>query len=73
MVAEHGNDRLLSLAAFLARRGLYGGMEMEMGFAGRGNEKDKHENEKRWEWWQNENDRTRMVAEHGNDRLLLQS
>ena len=34
----------------LARRRLYGGMRMEMGFAGRGNE----------------NDRYRMVAEHGN-------
>ena len=25
-----------------------------------------------WEWWQNGNGRTGMVAEHGNDRLLLQ-
>jgi hypothetical protein len=37
----------------LARRRLYGGIGMGMGFAGRGNE----------------NDRYRMVAEHGNELL----
>jgi hypothetical protein len=54
-----------------------------MGFAGRGNEKDRTKNgndrtwecetqNKKWEWWQNGNGRTGMVAERGNDRLLLQ-
>jgi hypothetical protein len=48
----------------LARRGLYGGMRMRMSFAGGGNENDRHGN--------GNGGRTGMVAEHGNDRLLLQ-
>jgi hypothetical protein len=44
---------------------------MRMSFAGGGNEKDKIKNEN--DRHGNENgDRTGMVAEHGNDRLLLQ-
>ena len=45
-----------------------------MSFAGEGNEKDriKNENDRHENGRQNGNGRTGMVAEHGNDRLLLQ-
>jgi hypothetical protein len=48
-----GSNPLDDMCGFLisARRGLYGGMRMRMGFAGRRNEKDriKNENDRTWE------------------------